>query len=60
MQVHDSAEHDAGRRRFVTALGTAGAGLWVPIVAAAEGGGNGSGQRTGKSQRKKRYRRPRT
>jgi len=44
VQTGDAPERRFDRRRFVTAVGTASAGLWVPALAAGRGGATGGGQ----------------
>ena len=44
MQSSNSGGPEIGRRVFVAALSTAGAGLWMPALAATSGRGGG-GQR---------------
>lgn len=48
MQTRDVPGRRFARRRFVTAVGTAGAGLWLPAFAAGQGEGGAGGQRNAK------------
>lgn len=44
MHSYHRGDHGVDRRMFVAAVGTAGAGLWIPALAAESGGGGGGGQ----------------